>query len=290
MAGQHPTGCHQVPAQVSLVVALQRRRGVKVSRPAMCTTSSFCTLLLLSLPQLLPCHSAPACDARLLDLHGCLGPAGGLMASTNPRSEPLLPSLPQLLPCHSAPACDACLLDLHGCLSPAGGLMASTNPRKCRKLQAILLDHGWKEVHMHACVIGHTRLQPQSNMAVLQTLQVDDANGLLAAVHMHSVNTCYSLLGSYEKELKRIQAAAGLEAAPEGQPPPRTQQNLQRSSQAIGPRPKRNKHHKHPHPPQDIQTNTQEIMWPQQPMLAAYSLMEASSAPRHSIRLKWHPG
>ena len=51
----------------------------------MCTTLSFCTLLLLSLPQLLPCHSAPACDACLLDLHGCLSPAGGLMASTNPR-------------------------------------------------------------------------------------------------------------------------------------------------------------------------------------------------------------
>ena len=143
---------------------------------------------------------------------------------------------------------------------------------------------------MHAFVIGHTGMQPQSNMAVLQTLQVDDANGLLAVVHMHSVDTCYSLLRSYEKELKRIQATAGLEAAPEGQPPPGTQQTLQQSSQAIGPRPKRNRHHRHPRPPQDIQTNTQEIMWPQQPMLAAYSPMEASSAPRPSIRLEWHPG
>ena len=159
-----------------------------------------------------------------------------------------------------------------------------------RELQAELLDHGWMEVHMHAFVIGHTGMQPQSNMAVLQTLQVDDANGLLAAVHMHSVDTCYSLLRSYEKELKRTQATAGLEAAPEGQPPPGTQQNLQQSSQAFGPRPKRNRHHRHPCRPQDIQTNTQEIAWPQPPMLAAYSPMEASSAPRPDIRLEWHPG
>ena len=72
-----------------------RRTLVKVSRPEMCTTSSFCTLLLLSLPQLLLCHSAPACDACLLDLHGCLSPAGGLMASTNPRKLCLANSLQQ---------------------------------------------------------------------------------------------------------------------------------------------------------------------------------------------------
>ena len=81
------------------------------------------------------------------------------------------------------------------------------------ELQAKLLDHGGKEVHMHTFVIGHTGMQPQSNMAVLQALQVDDhtgmqpqsnmavlqalqvddANSLLATVHMHSVDTCYSL-------------------------------------------------------------------------------------------------
>ena len=70
-----------------------------------------------------------------------------------------------------------------------------------RELQAKLLDHGWKEVHMHAFVIGHTGVQPQSNMAVLQALQVNDANSLLATAHMHSVDTCYSLLRSYEQEL-----------------------------------------------------------------------------------------
>ena len=72
------------------------------------------------------------------------------------------------------------------------------------ELQAKLLDHGWKEVHMHAFVIGHTGMQPQSNMAVLQALQVDNANSLLAAVHMHSVDTCYSLLRFYEQELKQF--------------------------------------------------------------------------------------
>ena len=33
-----------------------------------------------------------------------------------------------------------------------------------RGLQAELLDHGWREVHMHAFVIGHTGMQPHSNM------------------------------------------------------------------------------------------------------------------------------
>ena len=45
-----------------------------------------------------------------------------------------------------------------------------------RELQAMLLNHGWKEVHMHAFAIGHTGMQPLNNMAVLQSLKLDDAN------------------------------------------------------------------------------------------------------------------
>ena len=45
---------NQVPRQVSLVVGRQWRGVLKVSRPVMCMIPSFCTLLLLSLPQLLP--------------------------------------------------------------------------------------------------------------------------------------------------------------------------------------------------------------------------------------------
>ena len=73
-----------------------------------------------------------------------------------------------------------------------------------KELQANLLNHGWKEVHMHAFVVSHTGIQPQSNMAALQALQVDDANSLLAAVHMHSVDTCYSILHSYQRELTQL--------------------------------------------------------------------------------------
>ena len=96
------------------------------------------------------------------------------------------------------------------------------------ELQAKLLDHSWKEVHMHAFVIGHTGMQPQSNMAVLQALQVDDANSLLATVHAHSVDTCYSLLRSYERELNpgsqnhnpaaKITTPAAKITTPTGQP------------------------------------------------------------------------
>ena len=156
-----------------------------------------------------------------------------------------------------------------------------------RELQAELLDHGWKEVHMHAFVIGHTGVQPQSNMAVLQSLQVDDANSLLAAVHMHSVDTCYSLLRSYEQELKRVQAAAGLqgEAGPRDHPPLGIPQDLHRNSPAFGPRPKTIKHHRHSRPSQDIQTNTQGMRWPQQPLPAAHPPREASLTLRPNIRL-----
>ena len=80
-----------------------------------------------------------------------------------------------------------------------------------RKVQAKLLQHGWKEVQVHAFVVSHTGIHPQSNMAVLQALQVDDADILLVSVHMHSVNTCYSLLQPFAQELRNIQAAAGLQ-------------------------------------------------------------------------------
>ena len=161
-----------------------------------------------------------------------------------------------------------------------------------RDLQANLLQHGWKEVQVHAFVVSHTGIQPQSNMAVLQALQVEDADSLLADVHMHSVNTCYSLLQSYAQELRNIQAAAGLqgETACQEQPPHVTQQALHDNGPAFGPRPKRRKHHGHPRPTKDVQTNTQGILWPQQPHPAAYSPMEASSALRSNIRLEWHPG
>ena len=160
------------------------------------------------------------------------------------------------------------------------------------ELQAKLLDHSWKEVHMHAFVIGHTGMQPQSNMAVLQALQLNDANSLLATVHMHSVDTCYSLLRSYEQEVKRIQASAGLQGdvGPEDHPSLGTPQHLHRSGPAFGSRPKMVKHHRHSRPTRDIQTNTQGIRWPQQPLPAAHPPMEASLALHPNIRLEWHPG
>ena len=159
-----------------------------------------------------------------------------------------------------------------------------------RQVQANLLQHGWKKVQVHAFVVSHTGTHPQSNMAVLQALQVDDADSLLASVHMHSVNTCYSLLQPFAQELRNIQAAAGLqgETASQEPPPHGTQQALHDNGPAFGPRPMRRKHHGCPI--QNIQTNTQGVMWPQQPQPAAYPPMEASSAPRSSIRLEWHPG
>ena len=83
MAGQHSPGCHQVPAQVSFVVALQRRRVVKVSRPAMCTIPSFCTLLLLSLPQ--ACNDTvhlPLMHASLICMAACDQQVGSWQAPT----------------------------------------------------------------------------------------------------------------------------------------------------------------------------------------------------------------
>ena len=87
---------------------------------------------------------------------------------------------------------------------------------------------------MHAFVTGHTGMQPQSSMAVLQNLQVGDANSLLATVHMHSIDTCNSLLRSHEEELKE-KGGAGLqdEATHEGQPPPGTAQNMYQNRPEI---------------------------------------------------------
>ena len=46
------------------------------------------------------------------------------------------------------------------------------------------LQHGWKEVQVHDFVVGHTGIQLQSNVGVLQALQVDDADSRLANLHM----------------------------------------------------------------------------------------------------------
>ena len=86
-------------------------------------------------------------------------------------------------------------------------------------MRAKLLAHGWKEVHLHAFVISHTGMLPTSNMAVLQALQVDDTNRLLHAVHLHSVNTCHSILNSYESELRKMQPSA----MPDGELPQQEQ-------------------------------------------------------------------
>ena len=145
---------------------------------------------------------------------------------------------------------------------------------------------------MHAFVVCHTGIQPQSNLAVLQALQVDDANSLLAAVHMHSVDTCYSILHYYQREVTRLQATAGLlgEAIHEEQPPPGTHQDPHQNSPAFGPKPKRNKHHRHSRPSQRLQASTQGITWPPQPQPAAHLPMIATTALRPDIRLEWHPG
>ena len=63
-----------------------------------------------------------------------------------------------------------------------------------RELQANLLDHRWKEVHMHAFVAEFLCGLSQSNMAVFKPCRWTNANSLLAAVHMHSIDTCCSLL------------------------------------------------------------------------------------------------
>ena len=129
-----------------------------------------------------------------------------------------------------------------------------------RDLQANLLQHGWKEVQVHAFVVSHTGIQPQSNMAVLQALQVEDADSLLCrcayAQREHLLLAVAILCTSTEKH----SAAAGLQGATacQEQPPHETQQALHDNGPAFGPRPKRRKHHGHPRPTKHVQLTHKE--------------------------------
>ena len=135
---------------------------------------------------------------------------------------------------------------------------------------------------MHAFVVSHTGIQPQSNMAVLQALQMDDANSLLAAVHMHDVDSCYSILHQRElHEFKQLQDCREKWPLKNSLPLGHTET---RTSPAFGAKPKRNKHHRHSRPSRSIQTSTQGILWPPQPHPAAYLPMEVSMGPRPGIR------
>ena len=162
------------------------------------------------------------------------------------------------------------------------------------KLQANLLEHGWKEVHMHACEVSHTGIQPQSNMAVLQALQVDVADSMLASVHMHSICTTLTpatrfctLMHSNQEKFKHLQICRGecAEQPPIGHNKTCTT-TVRHLARVLGEQSITGTQVQ----PTDIQSNTQGITWQQRPLLAPHLPREASTALRPSIRVEWHPG
>ena len=152
-------------------------------------------------------------------------------------------------------------------------------------MRAKLLAHGWKEVHLHAFVISHTGMLPTNNMAVLQALQVDDTNRLLHAVHLHSVNTCHSILNSYESELRKMQPSA----MPDGELPQQEQPApaTARQEQPTGKRRRFMSPGSAQRPQLEVVTLTPTLTTPQH---ATPDLGQASAQPPYpQIRTAWHP-
>ena len=157
-------------------------------------------------------------------------------------------------------------------------------------LQANLLNHGWKDVHMHAFVVGHTGMQPQSNLTVLQALQVDNADEVLKAVHMHSVHTCYSLLKSYEREARSLQdIATQHEDHTHHDRLPEAHRQVEQDGPPFGQRPTKRRCPSTASQLQSVSSHTQTMM-ESDSLQPPHPPMGPAPVQRPIIRTEWHPG